>query len=331
MTIEDRVVEVDVSIGIALSREDGNDADALYRHADHAMYEAKRGRAGYSVYEAGLEQATPNDVIVARELRQALQRGELNIVYQPEIDLHSGQLVRVEALLRWQHPQRGLLLPDEFIPTAERTRVMAQVTRWVLSTVIRQLRTWADTGWRVQASVNLSAWDLRDSSLPDFIDGLLRRWQVDAASLAIETTETVLMADPVRARETMNNLQALGIMLSLDDFGTGYSALSFIRDLPSQEIKIDQSFVRNLERDRNNAAIVGALIHLAHALGRSTVAEGVETQEAYNMLRNLGCDIGQGHLMAHPMSPGDLEEWVHTRAVELEAKAATWLNVERAV
>jgi diguanylate cyclase (GGDEF)-like protein/PAS domain S-box-containing protein len=312
MLIDDQMIEIDVSIGVAMYPRDGEDPDTLYRCADSAMFEAKREHVDYLVYTSALERVAPSDVIIARELREALRLHQLDIVYQPELDLASGDLVRVEALVRWNHPLRGPLLPHEFIPAAERTRVMAQVTRWVLSSVIQQLRQWCDAGWHVNVSVNLSAWDLCDPRLPKYVQDLLEHWQVDPLLLTIETTETVLMADPERARETLRQLRELGITLSLDDFGTGYSSLTFIRDLPSQEIKIDQSFIRNLDHDVNSATIVRALIQLAHELGRVTVAEGIETPEAWSVLKTLGCDTGQGFLMAHPMKPTDLEYWLQT-------------------
>jgi EAL domain-containing protein (putative c-di-GMP-specific phosphodiesterase class I) len=315
IVLDEHVVDVDVSIGIAQYPVDGTDADSLFRNADSAMFEAKRQRLGYMRYLSTLEHAPSNDLRIARELREGLPRHELEMVYQPEVDLRSGELVRVEALLRWRHPRRGLLLPDEFIPAAERTRVMAQVSRWVLRGAIQQLRRWSEAGWGLKVAVNLSAWDLHDTALAAYIEGLLREWQVASDRLTIEVTETVLMSDARRAGHTLEALRALGIRQSLDDFGTGYSSLSLITDLPTQEIKIDQSFVRKLPQDMTTRAVVRTLIQLAHELGRTIVGEGIDSPETQRLLTDLGCDIGQGYLLGQPMSPNELEHWKGQRHV----------------
>ena len=313
IAIDDQVVEVDTSIGIAMYPMHGTDLDSLYRHADSAMFEAKRERAGYLVSQQSLQQALPSEVVIARDLRLALQRDELQVMYQPEVDLQTSELVGVEALVRWEHPQRGLLLPEDFIPAAERTRVMGQLTRWLLTTVIRQVRQWCQQGNPTRVSVNVSVWDLHDTRLAEDVGELLRAWEVEPRLLRVEVTENVLLPDVARARDTLRRLERLGVTLSLDDIGTGYSTLSLLKDVPAHEIKIDQSLVREVASDPTTATIVRALIRLAHELQRVTVAEGIETSQTRAILATLGCDAGQGYLIGRPMTPRELAHWSYSR------------------
>ena len=294
-------VDVGGSIGIALAPEHGADADALLRHADVAMYVAKRAGCGRATYSPTQDQHSPDRLALVGELRRAIETDELALVYQPKVDLDSGRCVGVEALIRWQHPHRGSVPPDQFIPLAEQIGLIKAVSRWVLNTALRQAREWLSEGTDLPIAVNLSMRDLHDPDLPEAVAGLLRRWQVPPSQLVVEITENGLMADPGRALQTITALRLMGIRIAIDDFGTGYSSLAYLKRLPVDELKIDRSFVRELATDEDDLAIVRSTIGLGHDLGLIIVAEGIEDGCTWERLRRLGCDIGQGYLIGRPM------------------------------
>jgi diguanylate cyclase (GGDEF)-like protein/PAS domain S-box-containing protein len=308
--VEEQVLEVGASIGIVLYPLHGDDARTLLRRADAAMYVAKQGQTGYSFHRAEGESRTPDQLALVVEMRSALERNEFEPYYQPKIHLRSGLITRVEVLLRWNHPKRGIVSPAVFVPIAERTGLIRTITDWLLERTMAQVRAWQDSGAPVHVAVNISAKSLLDQSLPSKIQQLLDRWQVDPRFLKIEITESSIMADPAHALAIMSMIQSMGVRLSIDDFGTGYSSLTHLRQLPIDEIKIDKSFVTGMTTSEADASIVRTVIDLAHNLGKQVCAEGVEDEATMVMLRDIGCDLAQGYWISKPMSAPDLTQWL---------------------
>jgi len=302
-------VAIGGSIGIALYPEHGADADSLLREADIAMYAAKDARSGYTIYAPDTDRHSRERLGLLADLRQAIDGGDLLVHYQPQMDVRTGLLTAVEALVRWPHPTRGLLPPDEFIPLAERTRLIQPLSRWILAAALRQCAAWRANGLDVPVSVNMSVYDLRDHDLPDVIDEALSKYGVPPDRLRIEITESSLMANPPRAREILARLRARGVQISIDDFGIGYSSLAYLKNLPVDELKIDRSFVHEMAVDVGSRAIVRAIIDLADSLKLRVVAEGVEDEATLAALAGLGCDVAQGFYFARPMPPADLARW----------------------
>jgi diguanylate cyclase (GGDEF)-like protein len=300
-------VELEASIGVALYPEHGTTAGRLLQRADVAMYEAKRGGHGIVTYTAERDPYSEDRLGLLAELRRAIERDELVLHYQPKVSLRTGELTGVEALVRWQHPIRGLLGPDEFVPLAERTGAAADLTRWVVDHALAQCAAWREDGIDLPVAVNLAAANIVDVTLPDAIGALLERYGVSAERLECEISEHTVMADPVRATAVLGGLRELGVGLSLDDFGTGHSSLSYLKRLPLDEVKIDRSFVAGMADDDNDAVIVRSTIDLARNLGLRVVAEGVETAEVMDALRELRCDVAQGYHISRPLPAGDLD------------------------
>jgi diguanylate cyclase (GGDEF)-like protein len=300
---------VEASLGIAVLPDDGDDVDALLQRADVAMYAAKEHRTGAELYDAQLDTNDAQQLALMTELRGAIEAGQLVLHYQPKADLDTGAICGIEALVRWLHPQRGLLLPGAFVPHAERTGLNRLLSRYVLQQVLHDQRKLSNAGITLPSAVNLSAFDLLDVSLPDEIARLLNASGVEAQQLEVEITETALMTDQMRARHVLERLSDLGINLSIDDYGTGYSSLSYLRSLPIDAIKIDKSFVLGTRDQRRDTAIVKSTIELGHNLGLTVIAEGIETRQLWDELQALGCDIAQGYYIARP-SP--LDELIST-------------------
>jgi diguanylate cyclase (GGDEF)-like protein/PAS domain S-box-containing protein len=298
-----RSVWVTGSCGIAMYPADGEDAQTLLKHADAAMYQAKaRGKNNFQFYTAALAAQSALMFAIETDLRLAIERGELVLHYQPKFDIASGEMRGVEALVRWQHPQRGLVPPGEFIPIAEDSGLIVPLGRWVLNAACRQLGQWRAAGLIVpRCAVNLSARQFASDTLIDDVLESLALSGIAAEILEVEITESVLMSDPDRAYATLQRLHALGVHVAIDDFGTGYSSLSYLKRFPAQTLKIDRSFVSGLPDDRDDAAITKAVIALSHSLGMAVVAEGVETKAQLDFLRGLGCDEVQGYLTGRPM------------------------------
>ncbi len=301
-SISDISVDIGGSIGIALSPDHAADSDVLLRRADVAMYVAKRAGRGFALYSPDQDQHSPDRLAMVGDLRRAIDGDELTLHYQPKVSLRTNRCIGVEALIRWQHPQHGLIPPDQFIPLAERTGLIKNLSYWVLNAALKQARDWLAEGVDVPIAVNLSMRDLHDAELPDTVDRLLRHWQVEPRQLAVEITENGLMADPARALQTITGLRVMGIRIAIDDFGTGYSSLAYLKRLPVDELKIDRSFVRDLATDDDDLAIVRSTISLGHDLGLTIVAEGIEDAGTSDLLRRLGCDIAQGYFIGRPMS-----------------------------
>ena len=316
MTVHGCVFDITCSIGVAVFPDDGEDAATLLKHADAAMYLAKeRGKNTLQFYTAELADMAARQFALESELRLALARGELLLHFQPKIDIGTGRMGSVEALVRWAHPKRGLVAPGEFIPLAEERGLIVPIGRWVIQEACRQVRQWRDASLDPPiVAVNLSARQFAsDTLIGDLVDALDSHG-IEASQFEVELTESVLMADPERANQVLKHLHGMGIRISIDDFGTGYSSLSYLKRFPAQTVKIDRSFIRGLPEDKNDAAITQAVIAMAHSLGLAVVAEGVETHAQLQMLRMLGCDEAQGFLLGRPMPPADL-------ALRLDANA----------
>ena len=300
-------VELEASVGVALYPEHGTSAGALLQRADVAMYDAKRGRRGVATYSADRDPYSADRLGLLAELRRAIEHDELVLHFQPKLSLDSGALIGFEALVRWQHPTRGLLAPDEFVPLAERTGAVSDLTRWVVDAALAQQRAWREQGHDLPVAVNLAAANIVDVTLPATIAGLLRHHGVEGNRLECEISEHTVMADPVRATDVLAGLRALGVRLSLDDFGTGHSSLAYLKRLPLDEVKIDRSFVAGMTDDENDAVIVRSTIDLARNLGLQVVAEGVETAEIMQGLADLRCDIAQGFHISRPLPAAELD------------------------
>jgi EAL domain-containing protein (putative c-di-GMP-specific phosphodiesterase class I) len=281
----------------------------LLVRAEMAMYAAKRRSNGPVTYDPAIDATSAQTLTLVSELRQAVDRSELRLYLQPKLALEDRRVVGAEALVRWQHPQRGLVPPMQFIPFAEQTGFIRHLTMWVFEEAARHWQALADEGLRLRLSVNLSTRDLLDLDLPQKFAALLARHGVPAAAFCLEITESAIMDDPQRALATLDALSAMGFSLSIDDFGTGYSSLAYLKRLPVDELKIDQSFVRHMHSDHDDEMIVRSTIDLAHNLGITVVAEGVETAEAWNLLRDLKCDHAQGFHMGRPMPVGEFSAW----------------------
>jgi diguanylate cyclase (GGDEF)-like protein len=314
VTVRDFPLEITVSIGVATFPEHGEDADTVLRHADVAMYQAKASRAGTDVYDPEQDLNDEARLTLAGELRRAIQNEELVLHFQPKAELTSGKIVGVEALVRWQHPERGFIPPNEFVPIAERTGLIKQLTRYVLADALRQCGEWRSSGLDLHVAVNLTIPDLLDLELPGLIEALLEETGVPPNQLELEITETTILADPFRVRQVLERLNEMGLRLSIDDFGTGYSSLAYLKRLPVHTIKIDRSFVMDMCENASDATIVRSTIDLGRNLGLEVVAEGVETQGAWDALCAHGCTLAQGYLISRPVPADDLLELLADRA-----------------
>jgi diguanylate cyclase (GGDEF)-like protein len=306
-------VEMTASIGTAVFGEHGADATTLLRQADVAMYQAKSGRSGHEFYASERDGHTRDRLKMVGELRAAVHAGALALHVQPKVALPGGELIGVEALVRWPHPERGLVPPGEFVPIAERGGLMRPLTAWVLDEALRLRAGWAEGGLEVPVAVNVSASNLLEPDWVDEVAAALERHAVAPDALVLEITEDVLMADPERALEVVAALAATGVRLAVDDFGTGYSSLAYLKRLPLDELKIDRTFIADLVRDPADAAIVQATVHLGLRLGLDVVAEGVEDAETLARLAACGATAAQGFHVARPMPPEALPGWARAR------------------
>jgi diguanylate cyclase (GGDEF)-like protein len=310
IALDGQRLDIGGSIGVALYPQDGLDASTLLRRAELAMVEAKRRHCSVAfVTDIGAEPAHEQLSLIG-DMRTAMASGEFNLAYQPKLALQSGRIVAVEALLRWEHPERGMIPPARFIPFAEQTGFVREITPWVLEAVVRQIACWQAIGLDIAVSANLSALDLLDPGLGDRVRGLLERYGVPANRLCLEITESALMADPALALEHLAELAALGVKLSIDDYGVGQASLAYLKILPVNELKLDRSFITAIADSPKNSAIVKSTIMLSHALGLSVVAEGVETSSEMRWLLAHGCDVAQGYGIARPMPAEQVPGWI---------------------
>ncbi|HVE64240.1 MAG TPA: EAL domain-containing protein [Mycobacteriales bacterium] len=306
-------LDVSASIGVAIFPNHGDDPETLLQRADVAMYAAKAGTHSIETYAPESDQYSPRRLALIGELRRAIETDELALYFQPKADLPTGRVVGVEALLRWHHPQHGLLPPDEFIPLAEHTGLIRTLTQWVLRGALQQCAAWQRTGLALTMAVNISARNLLDPDLPDDVNRLLAQVGVDPALLVLEITESSVMSDPARTIGVLQRLAGMGVTISVDDFGTGYSSLAYLSRLPVQEIKIDKSFVLDMLHDRNDAVIVQTIVDLGANLGLRVVAEGVEDATTWERLTELGCAQAQGYHLSRPVPAGVLSTWLAER------------------
>jgi len=304
--VAEHELKISASIGIALFPGNGATPQELLMNADAAMYHAKgMGKNGYSFFDVSMNTNARKQLQLLQDLRNAVEHEQFRLYYQPKFDALSGRPVGAEALLRWEHPQEGLLLPDKFIELAEKTGLIIPIGDWVLNEACRQMQVWYAQGyqdWRI--AVNLSALQFCHAGLVKSVANALERHRLPANSLTLEITETTAMSDADASMTVLQKLSDMGVDLSIDDFGTGYSSLMYLKRLPANELKIDRGFVRDLEHDSDDAAIVSAIVALGQALGLRIVAEGVETDVQQRFLTRLGCDSLQGYLLGHPL-PAD--------------------------
>jgi diguanylate cyclase (GGDEF)-like protein len=309
--VGDLVLHVESSVGVAVLPHHADDGTELMQRADTAMYGAKTSHVGVLVYTPGEDSNSTERLVLLGDLRNALGTKQLQVHYQPKVDLSDGQAVGLEALLRWTHPTRGNIPPNDFIPLAERTGLIYGLTRYVLELVMQQMAEWdriATDFSHLPVAVNLSARNLLEPSFAEFVEDMLASHQIEPERLELEVTESALIEDPVRSHEMLHKLAGLGVTLAVDDFGTGYTSMAQLEAMPLTTLKIDRSFVVRLADDPGGVTLVKAMVDLAHEFGLEVVAEGVEDEGVTDQLRRLGCDVGQGYLWSRPVHGDDLPE-----------------------
>lgn len=309
IALNDSFVDLSAGIGVANYPEHAKDIEVLLSRAEIAMYAAKNSTGCVATYHSGLDVANEENLSLVSEIKVAVEQNQLSLYVQPKIDFATGSLLAVEALVRWNHPERGLIFPDMFIPFAEQTGHIDKISYWMLSEAAKYAALWKKQGLDISLAVNLSARDLIDVELPNKLKQILAKHDLSAHSLSLEITESSIMDDPERALETVERIAKMGIQLSIDDFGTGYSSLAYLKRLPVNELKIDRSFVMNIENDQDDVTIVKSTIELGHNLGLKVVAEGIENKKVWDILKAMGCDFGQGYFMSKPMAADKLFEW----------------------
>jgi diguanylate cyclase (GGDEF)-like protein len=307
--VEDLTLQLETSIGIAIFPRHGEDSEQLLKRADIALYASKDSHQPV-VYASEHDQHSADGLSLVAQIRNAIENGELIVHYQPEIDLASGETKRVEALVRWNHPERGLLLPDAFIPLARQSALVRPITRYVLDVALAQCRAWQELEIEVGVAVNLAGRDLADSRLEEEVSEALRRWKISPELLELEIPESAIMTERDRIHKMLARLSERGVRVAVDDFGSGYASLSHLKQLPVDVLKIDQSFVQNVGSNDEDDAIVRSTIDLAHSLGIAVVAEGVESEDVLQRLRILGCDLAQGFCLAHPAPADEVTTWL---------------------
>lgn len=307
--LDDQAVDLGAGIGIAGFPEHGTDTETLLSRVEVAMHAAKRSGNQAVVYDPATDESSQQSLSLLSELRRAVDRNELKLYVQPKLSLNKGEVHGLEALVRWVHPERGMVFPDQFIPFSEQTGFIRILTLWMLDQAAALCGALAAESLHPRISVNISARDLMDQDLPAKFGAILAKHGVAASSFCLEITESAIMDDPVRAQQTLESLHLMGAQLSIDDFGTGYSSLAYLKQLPVDELKIDKSFVMNMEHDANDAKIVRSTVDLGHNMGLRVVAEGIESEQAWNLLSQMGCDSGQGYYMSRPIPATEFGAW----------------------
>jgi diguanylate cyclase (GGDEF)-like protein/PAS domain S-box-containing protein len=308
--VDGHSLEINASIGIAIYPTHSDDPNSLIRRADVAMYEAKHKKSGYSLYDPKADQHNPGRLTMMSELRQAISQNQLSLYYQPKISLKTNECVGVEALVRWNHPEKGQILPDIFIEDAEKSGTIKSLTQWVLTTAVEQSAQWKKEGYCIEMSVNISARDFQDPALLQLIEDKISNSTLEPSCLILELTESAVMTDTKKAFDSLAKLDKMGVKLAIDDFGTGYSSLDYLKRLPVDELKIDRSFVIDMATSKNDAAIVRSTVDLAHNLGLNVVAEGVENQFSLDLLKEMGCDAMQGYFTSKPLPANEISEYL---------------------
>jgi diguanylate cyclase (GGDEF)-like protein len=322
ISLNDDEVQLSASIGIAVFPDDALDENQLLAHADAAMYSAKSsGKNTHRFHDPATTVSAAGLMADLRDLRQALQRQEFELYYQPKLSPDGSEMVGVEALIRWRHPQRGLVLPNHFIPIAERFGLIAEIGSWVLDEGCRQMREWQDQGWTVPMAINLAAQQIRQPDLVTEIEQTLARYKLNPGQLTLELTESQAMDDASQTLELLNRLEQIGVKIAIDDFGTGYSSLSYLRRFHVNELKIDGSFVRDVEHSEDARSIVAAVVQLAHSLNLRVVAEGVENLKQSEFLSSMKCDELQGYYYSRPVPASELEHRLRSRGAGEEFRA----------
>lgn len=301
-------VTLSASVGISLYPQDGQDPAVLLKNANIAMYDAKRlGKNSYSFYNTGMDKHSAKQHLLEGYLRKALEKNELSLFYQPKIELKTNKIVGAEALIRWQHPELGMISPNEFISIAEKTGLVVAIGNWIVKNACAQTKAWHDMGFQLVVAINLSAYQFRQGDISHVIAETLWETGLEPSALDLEITESVIMENPEKSVLMLHVLRSMGVSIAIDDFGTGYSSLAQLKSLPFQSLKIDQSFVRNLEVDpAYNRTIIVTIISMAKQLGLKIIAEGIETEEQKQFLLELGCDYGQGYLFSKPVEVGEM-------------------------
>ena len=309
--VEEHEISIGISIGLAMFPLHADDGGELLRMADTALYSAKtKAGSNLAVYDPARDDNATQRLMMNKNLQLALARNELELFYQPIVNIKTQQITSVEALLRWHHPDLGLLNPDEFMRLAEMSGLIRQVTRWTMDQAARQLRLWRMRGLALDVSINLSITDIQDLNVTAQLRNVLDRLNLEPGALTLEVTETSMMTDPNKALESLQRLDKMGAMIAIDDFGTGFASLSYLRRIPAKAVKIDKAFIQRLSAEADDRIIVESTIAMAHALNKVVVAEGVEEASTMQTLQELGCDYAQGFYIATPMSIGDLEQWL---------------------
>ncbi len=307
-------VTIDLSghVGFSFYPEDGNEADTLIQKADVAVFEARHQADHYALYDAQSDPHQFNKLSLMSELREGLQQDQLEVYYQPKIDLKSEHVSQVEALIRWHHPYKGFMSPNLFIPMAEETGHIKKLTFWILNKVFAQSAAWQSKGINLKISINFSVKDLLNKYLLNYVTTLMEKYKINPGNIIFEITESAFMQDPDNALEAIKNLHTLGFHFSIDDFGTGYSSMSYLKKLPVSELKIDMEFIKDIATNERDAQIVKSTIKLGHSLDLTIVAEGVEDEASLNILKSFGCDVGQGYYFAKPLPIKELEDWLRS-------------------
>ncbi|MGV3582877.1 MAG: EAL domain-containing protein [Methylophilus sp.] len=307
--IDDNSVDITAGIGIASYPTHSNQIEQLLSFAEIAMQVSKVKKSGPVIFEPSFDVGSNVNLTLASELKKSIQNNELMLYVQPKINLKTKMVASVEALIRWKHPVRGMVFPDQFIPFAEQTGLVRDITLWMIEEASKVSAQWIEKGVNIPIAVNISARDLIDSDFPNKVTDILNRTGSNTSLISLEVTESSIMDDPHRAKQTLLHLSEMGIKLAIDDFGTGYSSLSYLKELPVSELKIDKSFVMHIEDNLNDRIIVSSTIELAHNMGLHVVAEGVENIEVWKFLEGMNCDYGQGYFMSKPISVTDFENW----------------------
>lgn len=314
--VEQHYFTLGISLGLVEYPAHGDDVNILLKRADVAMYNAKNINSLYTVYDYAEDHHSVGRLALSQDLRKAIEQEKLEVYYQSKVDIQSDQITSAEALLRWNHPERGFIPPDEFIPLAEQTGLIKPLTEWVLEQALSQLARWHAKGLNISMAINISPCCLHDVKLPNIVRNLIKKYSIRPEDCILELTETAIMTNPMKAREILTEIDLMGVVISIDDFGTGYSSLAYLKQLPVEELKIDRSFIMEMSKDESDAIIVQATVTMAHNLGLKVVAEGVEDEETWELLKALKCDTAQGFYKDRPMPAEDFFDMVMSKKVK---------------